>query len=161
MDISMHFHSQMIFSGAVFVYFLKNKSDTTLVTKKFLTDSAPYGRVKCGRSDNGTEYMSDAFQSLMREKGIRHETSSSILSSSKWYSRETVENPFWNGKMSLIREGITKRIVALSCTTCLSCPKQIQWQDQKYTIFHVNRKITKSVENVGVLIRVLYLQTWS
>lgn len=94
MDISMHFHSQMIFSGAVFVYFLKNKSDTTLVTKKFLTDSAPYGRVKCGRSDNGTEYMSDAFQSLMREKGIRHETSSSILSSSKWYSRETVENPF-------------------------------------------------------------------
>jgi transposase InsO family protein len=60
----------------VSVYFLKTKSDTTLATKKFLADSAPYGRVKCKRSDNGTEYTSDISQSLLREKGIKHETSS-------------------------------------------------------------------------------------
>lgn len=53
------------FSGAISVYFLKNKSDTTLATEKFLADCAPYGRVKCIRSDNGTEYTGNAFQSLL------------------------------------------------------------------------------------------------
>ncbi|KAL6471867.1 hypothetical protein MHYP_G00205170 [Metynnis hypsauchen] len=64
------------FSGAMSVYFLKNKSDTTVATEKFLADTAPYGTVKCIRSDNGTEYTGNEFQSLLRERGIRHETSS-------------------------------------------------------------------------------------
>lgn len=64
------------FSSAVSVYFLKNKSDTTVATEKFLADTAPYGTVKCIRSDNGTEYTGKEFQSLLRERGIRHETSS-------------------------------------------------------------------------------------
>lgn len=63
------------YSGAISVYFLKNKSDSTLATEKFFADSAPYGKVKCIRSDNGTEYTSNAFQSLLRRKGVRHETS--------------------------------------------------------------------------------------
>lgn len=63
------------FSGAVFVYFLKNKSDTALATEKFLADCSPYGQVKCMRSDNGSEFMSNVFQTLLRERGIKHETS--------------------------------------------------------------------------------------
>lgn len=63
------------FSGAVFVYFLKNKSDTLLATEKFFADCAPYGQVKCLRSDNGTEFMNNDFQTLLQEKGIKHETS--------------------------------------------------------------------------------------
>ena len=42
------------FSGAIFVYFLRNKTDTLVATEKFLADCAPYGQVKCLRSDNGT-----------------------------------------------------------------------------------------------------------
>ena len=53
------------FSGAVFVYFLKNKDDTVQATEKFLADCSPYGQVKCMRSDNGTEFTSDAFQMLL------------------------------------------------------------------------------------------------
>ena len=53
------------FSGAVFVYFLKNKDDTAQATEKFLDDCFPYGQVKCMRSDNGTEFTSDAFQMLL------------------------------------------------------------------------------------------------
>ena len=64
------------FSGAVFVYFLKNKSDTVQATEKFLADCSPYGQVKCMRSDNGTEFTSNCFQTLLRERGIKHETSS-------------------------------------------------------------------------------------
>ena len=63
------------FSGAVAVYFIKNKSDATQATQKFLSDSAPFGSVKCIRSDGGGEYTGEAFQSLLRDRGIRHETS--------------------------------------------------------------------------------------
>ena len=42
----------------------------------FLADNAPYGTIKCIRSDNGTEQRSNVFHSLLSDKGIRHETSS-------------------------------------------------------------------------------------
>ena len=63
------------FSGAIFVYFLRNKTDTLLATEKFLADCAPYGQVKCLRSDNGTEFMNGDFQDLLRKRAIKHETS--------------------------------------------------------------------------------------
>lgn len=44
------------YSGAMFVYFLKAKSDTVRATEKFFADVAPYGKIKCIRSDNGTEF---------------------------------------------------------------------------------------------------------
>lgn len=44
------------YSGATFVYFLKNKSETVAATKKFLADTAPYGEVKCIGSDHGGEF---------------------------------------------------------------------------------------------------------
>ncbi|CAB4016811.1 Retrovirus-related Pol poly from transposon TNT 1-94 [Paramuricea clavata] len=63
------------FSGAIFVYFLRNKTDTLLATEKFLADCAPYGQVKCLRSDNDTEFMNGDFQDLLRKRAIKHETS--------------------------------------------------------------------------------------
>ena len=41
------------------VYFLKQKSDTTVGTERFLADTAPYGSIKRIRSDNGTEFFVD------------------------------------------------------------------------------------------------------
>lgn len=61
--------------SAVFVYFLKNKSDTVQATEKFLADTAPYGKMECIRSDNGTEFMGKNYQALLSSNGIRHETS--------------------------------------------------------------------------------------
>lgn len=63
------------YSSAVFVYFLKKKSDTVQATEKFLADIAPYGKVRCIRSDNGTEFTCSDFQTLLRKNKIRHETS--------------------------------------------------------------------------------------
>ena len=41
------------FSGIDMVYFLKQKCDTVNATEIFLADTAPYGKVKTIRSDNG------------------------------------------------------------------------------------------------------------
>ena len=57
------------------IYFLQNKSDTLKATKKFLADSSLYGKVKCIRSDNGTEFTSGAFESLLIQHCIKHEKS--------------------------------------------------------------------------------------
>lgn len=61
--------------GAILVYFLKSKGDAVLATEKSLADVAPYGEVKCMRSDNGTEFTSRDFQVLLTKNKIRHETS--------------------------------------------------------------------------------------
>ena len=65
------------YSGTVFVYFLKSKSDTVAETQKFLADTAPYSKVKCitGRSDNGGEFISQKFKSLLEKNKINHEMS--------------------------------------------------------------------------------------
>ena len=58
-------------TGAVFVYFLKAKSEAIQAKEKFLADVASYGTVKCIRSDNGTEFTNREFQTLLRKKKIR------------------------------------------------------------------------------------------
>ena len=63
------------YSGTILVYFLKSKSDTVQATERFLADIAPYGEIKCIRSDNGTEFTSRDFQALLTKNRIRHETS--------------------------------------------------------------------------------------
>ena len=63
------------YSGAVFVYFLKSKSDTVKAAEQFLAHSAPWGQVKSLRLDNGTEFTSSEFKQLLRREKIRHEAS--------------------------------------------------------------------------------------
>ena len=63
------------FSGAVAVYFLKSKSDTVRATEKFLADVAPYGTIKCMRSDGGSEFISKEFEFLLTKNGLRHDKS--------------------------------------------------------------------------------------
>lgn len=62
-------------SSAVFVYFLKYKSETVDATERFLADIAPYENVTCIRSDNGAEFTGQGYQVLLRRNRIRHETS--------------------------------------------------------------------------------------
>ena len=73
------------FSGMIVVYFIKQKSDTTRATARYLADMAPYGhvecirtdgRVKCIRSDNGGEFTSKEYGDLLIQNKIKHEFSS-------------------------------------------------------------------------------------
>ena len=98
------------FSGAVSVYFLKKKSDATLATEKFLADSAPYGSVKCIRSDNGTEFTGEDFQALLRDKGIRHETSSPYSPHQNGTAERQWRTLFEMGRCMLIEKGLPKAL---------------------------------------------------
>ena len=57
------------------MYFLKNKSDAVRATTQFLADTAPYGTVKCLRSGNGGEYISEEFKFLLLKDHNKYEFS--------------------------------------------------------------------------------------
>ena len=75
------------FSGYIFLYLLKNKSDAAKALKKFLSDISPIGRVgnllnivdeeaiKTIKSDNGGEYMGNEFKNILINNSIKHEQS--------------------------------------------------------------------------------------
>ena len=62
-------------SGYIYVYLLKVKSDATVALKQFLADTAPYGKVKSIRTDNALEFTGKDFESILRERGVKHEFS--------------------------------------------------------------------------------------
>ncbi|KAL0402266.1 UNVERIFIED_CONTAM: Retrovirus-related Pol polyprotein from transposon RE2 [Sesamum latifolium] len=63
------------FSRYVWVYFMKNKSETLTKFKEFKKSAeAEIGRgVRCLRTDNGGEYTSDEFLDFIREAKIRQQ----------------------------------------------------------------------------------------
>ena len=60
------------------VYFLRSKSDAPEALQQFLADCATFGKVKRLRSDDGTGFMPQHFQSILRENYVRHETTAYI-----------------------------------------------------------------------------------
>ena len=63
------------YTGIVIPYFMKNKSDTPQAFEKFLADVRPHGEVKCIRSDEGGEFTSQIFETLLTKNRIKHEFS--------------------------------------------------------------------------------------
>ena len=62
-------------TGVTFVYFMRTKDESVQMAERFLADSAPYGKVKCLRSDKGTEFTSHAFTEFLIKHKIKFETS--------------------------------------------------------------------------------------
>ncbi len=98
------------FSGAVFVYFLKSKSDTSVATEKFLADVSPYGKVNCIRSDNVSELTGKAFQTLLRERGIKHEISAPYSPHQNGTAERHWRTLFEMGRCLILRSGLPKTI---------------------------------------------------
>ena len=73
------------YSNAIFVYFIRNKSDVHLTLLNFIADTSPFGRNRRMRTDNGGEFISGEFRKILIEKEIRHEKRS-VLPTSKRYS---------------------------------------------------------------------------
>jgi len=102
------------FSGIIFLYFLKNKSDSVDAAAKFLADIAPFGSVKCIRSDQGTEYTSHAFQKLMIENKIRHDFSAPHSPHQNGTAKRSWRTLFDMARCLLIEKDLPKE---LCCTS--------------------------------------------
>ena len=75
------------FSGYIFIYFIKKKSDAANALQKILSGISPIGKVRYFlnlvpdsmvlklRSDNGGEYMGHEFKDILLQNKIKHEQS--------------------------------------------------------------------------------------
>ena len=63
------------YTGIVVPYFMKNKSDTPQAFEKFLADVRPHGDVKRVRCDEGGEFTSQNFKTLLTNNHIKQEFS--------------------------------------------------------------------------------------
>ena len=88
------------YSIAVFVYFLKSKSDTVAATQKFLA--------KCIRSDNGGEFISQKFESLLEKNKIKHEKSTSYSPHQNGTAERHWRTLFEMGRCLLLHSNLSK-----------------------------------------------------
>ena len=107
------------FTGATFVYFLKQKSDATKALKKFLSDIAPYGKVKRMtpygktkrmRSDNGGEYIAEEYEETLIENQIRHETCAPYSPHQNGTAERSWRTLFNMARSMLIESGLPKKL---------------------------------------------------
>ena len=96
------------YSGTVFVYFLKSKSDTVAATQKILADTASYGEVKCIRSDNGGEFISQKFESLLEKNKIKHEKSAPYSPHQNGTAERHWRTLFEMGRCLLLHSNLSK-----------------------------------------------------
>ena len=73
------------YSSMSFVYLLRQKDEAQIALKKYLAEVAPIGSVKEIHTDNGGEYLSQAFQQVLLDNQIKHTTTAPY-------------SPFQNGK---------------------------------------------------------------
>jgi len=76
--------------------------------ERFLADSAPYGNVKCMRSDNGGEFTSMNFEALLRTNRIRHDTSVPYSPHQNGTSERHLRTLFEMGRCLLIQASLAK-----------------------------------------------------
>ena len=108
---------------AIFVYFLKQKSDATKALKKFLSDIAPYGKVRRMtpygkvrnvaatnrmRSDNGGEYVADEYENVLIDHQIRHEFSAPYSPHQNGTAERCWRTLFDMARAMLIESGLPK-----------------------------------------------------
>ncbi len=96
------------YSGLIMIYFLKYKCDTLQATKHFIADISPYGSVKCLRSDEGTEFTSNAFADLLVENKIKHEMSSPYSPHQNGTAERGWRTLFEMARCLLIESGLPK-----------------------------------------------------
>ena len=84
--------------------------NTVQPTVKFLAVCSPLGNVKCMRSYNGSEFTSEAFQTLSKKKGIKHETSCPHSPHQNGTARRQWRTLFEMARCLLIEKDLPKRI---------------------------------------------------
>ena len=107
------------FSGVVHLYFLKQKSDTVRATEKFLADVSPFADVKRIRSDQGGEFISEAFESLLIRNKIKHERSCPHSPHQNGTVERSWRSLFEMARCLLIQSGLPKSMWTYALMTAM------------------------------------------
>ena len=98
------------FTNITSVYFLKHKSDAAKAFKLFLADISPYGKVKIVRSDQGGEFLSNEFQSILIENKIKHEKTAPYSPHQNGKAERTWRSLFEMSRCLLLQAGLPKSL---------------------------------------------------
>lgn len=138
------------YSGTMFVYFLKCKSDTIQATERFFADVAPYGKVKCIRSDNGTEFTSQGFQALLTKNRITHETSAPYSPHQNGTAERGWRTLYDMGRCLLIESGLPDKLWNYAIQTSAYVRNRCYNRRTKKTAYEL---FTGNVPNISKLQR--------
>ncbi|RUS73520.1 hypothetical protein EGW08_018705 [Elysia chlorotica] len=98
------------FSGLTNIYFLKNKSDSPDAFRKYLADITPYGTVKCVRSDQGGEFTSKEFRSVLLHNKIKHEMSAPFSPHQNGTAERAWRTTFDMARCLILQSGVPKTL---------------------------------------------------
>lgn len=138
------------YSGMTFPYFIKTKSDTIKATEKFIADVAPYGKIKCIRSDNSTEFTGQEFQSLLRRNGIRHETSAPYSPHQNGTVERVWRTLFEMARCMLLESNLPKQLWTYVVQTAAQIRNRCYSKRPEQTPYHVFTGTTPNLSNMKI-----------
>ena len=159
------------YSGNMFTYFLKEKSDATRATEKFLADVAPYGKVKTLsfhedifpsgetkrlRSDNGGEFISQEFSDLLIKNKIKHEKSSPYSPHQNGTAERSWRTLFEMTRSLLLEAGLPKNLWTYAVMTATHIRNRCYSQRIKNTPYGLITGIKPDVARLQVFGSVCY-----
>ena len=107
------------YSSALFVYFMRTKDDATEALQKFIADSAPHGKTKRMRTDNGGEYVSKEFEREMIRHEIRHEGSAPYCPHQNGTAERGFRTLFEMARCMLYESGVPRNLWSYALMTAV------------------------------------------
>ena len=109
------------FSRKVFVYFLKAKSEAfeKFVEFKNLTERQLNKKMKILRTDNGTEFCNRSFDKLLKQNGIRHQTTTPYTPQQNGLAERTNRTLIERARCMLFDAGLDKKFWAEAVSTAV------------------------------------------
>ena len=159
------------YSGCNFTYFLKEKSGASRATEKFLSDIAPYGKVKkinftedvfpTGevkrmRSDNGGEYISREFKDILIKHSIKHELSAPYSPHQNGTAERNWRTLFDMGRALLIESGLPKSLWTYAVMTATHVRNRCYVKKIKETPYGLITGVKPNLKNLHMFGTICY-----
>lgn len=139
------------YTRKVFVYFLHNKSDVFTKFKEFkaLVENQLTLKIKCIRTDNGKEYLSNEFSDYLKKTGIIHQTSNPYTPQQNGLAERMNRTLMERARCMLINASLQKQYWAEAVYTAAyitnRCPTRVlsyvtpeeQWSGKKPDMRHI------------------------
>ena len=139
------------YSGLIFVYFLKHKNQAVKALEQFLADTAPYGKTKCIRSDNGTEYTCKEFQDVLRKNLIKHETSAPYSPHQNGTAERGMRTLFEMARCLLQESGLPKNLWTYAVMASAYIRNRCYFQRIQQTPFYMFSDKKPNLNNMHIL----------